>query len=59
MTEILTYGTIDPYLLFWMSEMEEKGIQWDKNMEDEFIQFVVGMIMFCLRNGLKRSLLWE
>lgn len=45
-TEILTYGTIDPYLLFWMSEMEEKGIQWDKNMEDEFIQFVVGMIKF-------------
>ena len=44
--ETLTYGTIDPYLLFWMSEMEEKGIQWDKNMEEEFMQFTIGMIKF-------------
>jgi ubiquinone/menaquinone biosynthesis C-methylase UbiE len=44
--ETLTYGTLDPYLLFWMSEMEEKGIQWEKNMEEEFMQFMVGMIKF-------------
>jgi 2-polyprenyl-3-methyl-5-hydroxy-6-metoxy-1,4-benzoquinol methylase len=44
--ETLTYGTIDPYLLFWMSEMEEKEIQWDKNMEEEFMQFTIGMIKF-------------
>ena len=44
--EILTYGTMNPYLLFWMSEMEEKGIQWNKNMEEEFMQFMVGMIKF-------------
>ena len=44
--ETLSYGTIDPYLLFWMSEMEEKGIQWDKNMEEEFMQFTIGMIKF-------------
>jgi 2-polyprenyl-3-methyl-5-hydroxy-6-metoxy-1,4-benzoquinol methylase len=41
-----TYGTMNPYLLYWMSEMEQKGIQWDKNMESEFTQFVIGMIKF-------------
>ena len=44
--EIQTYGTMDPYELFWMSEMEKKGIQWDKNMEEEFIRFVLGMVKF-------------
>ena len=39
-------GTLNPYVLDWMSEMEKKGIRWDKNMEDEFIQFVIGMIKF-------------
>jgi len=45
-TELNTYGTMDPYLLYWMSRMEQKGIQWDKNMEDEFWSFVFGMILF-------------
>ena len=45
-SKVLTYGTMNPYLLYWMSEMEKKGISWDKNMEDEFIQFMIGMIKF-------------
>jgi hypothetical protein len=45
-TKVLTYGTMNPYLLYWMSEMEKKEISWDKNMEDEFIQFMIGMINF-------------
>ena len=45
-SKVLTYGTMNPYLLYWMSEMEKKGIRWDKNMEDEFIQFMIGMIKF-------------
>tara|TARA_B100001057_G_scaffold492314_1_gene584456 strand:+ start:858 stop:1787 length:930 start_codon:yes stop_codon:yes gene_type:complete len=45
-SKTFTHGTMNPYLLYWMSEMEKKGIQWDKNMEDEFIQFVIGMIRF-------------
>ncbi|CAI8287492.1 MAG: Uncharacterised protein [Owenweeksia sp. TMED14] len=45
-SKTLTYGTMDPYLLYWMSEMEKKGIRWDKNMEDEFMQFIIGMIKF-------------
>lgn len=45
-SKILTYGTMDPYLLYWMSEMEKKGIQWDKNMEEEFWEFMLGMVQF-------------
>ena len=45
-SKIFTYGTMNPYLLYWMSEMEKKGVQWDKNMEKEFTQFVIGMIKF-------------
>ncbi|MEX1189127.1 MAG: class I SAM-dependent methyltransferase [Bacteroidia bacterium] len=45
-TSLFTYGTLDPYLLYWMSEMELKGIEWDKNMENEFFGFLSGMILF-------------
>ena len=45
-SQLLTYGTLNPYLLFWMSEMEQKGIQWTKNMENEFWDFVIGMLKF-------------
>jgi hypothetical protein len=29
-----------------MSEMEKKGIQWTKNMENEFWNFMRGMLRF-------------
>ena len=45
-TQHFNYGTMDPYLLYWMSKMEQKEIKWDKNMEDEFWRFVWGMILF-------------
>lgn len=45
-SQLLTYGTLNPYLLFWMSEMEQKGIQWTKNMENEFWNFMTGMLQF-------------
>jgi hypothetical protein len=44
--KLLSYGTLDPYLLYWMSRMELKSIAWDKNMETEFVDFVKGMIAF-------------
>ncbi|SHF88729.1 Methyltransferase domain-containing protein [Flavobacterium segetis] len=53
-TKLLTYGTMDPYLLYWMSEMEKKGIQWDKNMEDEFWNFMVGMVKFMPKKWLEK-----
>jgi 2-polyprenyl-3-methyl-5-hydroxy-6-metoxy-1,4-benzoquinol methylase len=45
-SQLLTYGTLNPYLLFWMSEIEQKGIPWNKNMENEFWDFVIGMLKF-------------
>lgn len=45
-SELLTYGTMNPYLLYWMSEMEKKEIKWDKNMEEEFLGFMLGIVRF-------------
>jgi 2-polyprenyl-3-methyl-5-hydroxy-6-metoxy-1,4-benzoquinol methylase len=45
-TKLMAYGTMNHYLLYWMSEMEQKGIKWDKNMQDEFWEFMRGMILF-------------
>jgi hypothetical protein len=45
-SQLLTYGTLNPYLLFWMSKMEQKEIQWTKNMENEFWNFMTGMLQF-------------
>jgi len=43
---LYTYGTLDAYLLYWMSRMEQKGMNWYKNMESEFIGFVLGRMAF-------------
>jgi 2-polyprenyl-3-methyl-5-hydroxy-6-metoxy-1,4-benzoquinol methylase len=43
--EILTYGTLNPYTLHWMSRMEQKGINWSASMEPRFIGYVIGMIL--------------
>ncbi|MFT5766162.1 MAG: hypothetical protein ACI8X3_003601, partial [Saprospiraceae bacterium] len=55
---INTFGTLDPYIVYWMSEMEQKNISWDKSMETEFFNYVLGMIRFFpMRwNAKKRSL---
>jgi 2-polyprenyl-3-methyl-5-hydroxy-6-metoxy-1,4-benzoquinol methylase len=52
--ELQSYGTMDPYLLYWMSQMEQKGIKWDKNMEDEFWEFVFGMIRFMPQKWMQK-----
>lgn len=39
-------GTLDPYVLYWMSRMEERGIDWTQSMEGEFVGFVAGMLAF-------------
>lgn len=44
--KLMTYGTMDPYLLYWMSRMEQKGIEWDKDMATEFWPFMAGMAAF-------------
>ncbi len=37
-------GTINPYILTWMSEMEIKGLNWSDSMENQFLNFFCGMI---------------
>jgi 2-polyprenyl-3-methyl-5-hydroxy-6-metoxy-1,4-benzoquinol methylase len=53
--QLTTYGTMNPYLLYWMSEMEEKGIEWDKNMQDEFLGFMVGMVQFMPKKLMEKK----
>lgn len=43
-------GTLDPYNLYWMSEMEQNDIDWRKDMEEEFWPYVIAMIQFRLKN---------
>ncbi len=43
--QILTYGTLNPYTLDWMSRMERKGINWSDSMEPRFIGYVLGMVI--------------
>lgn len=54
--EVNSFGTLDPYVLYWMSEMERKGIRWDKNMEAEFFNYVIGMIGFFPKRMFGKSL---
>ena len=43
--KILTYGTLHPYTLHWMSRMEQQGIDWNSSMENRFIEFLVGKVL--------------
>ncbi len=54
-SKLLTYGTMNPYLLYWMSEMEQKGIEWDKNMENKFWDFMLGMVQFAPKKWMEKS----
>ena len=54
-SKLFTYGTMNPYLLYWMSEMEQKGIEWDKNMENKFLGFMLGMALFMPKKWKEKS----
>ena len=43
--QVLTYGTLDPYTLHWMSQMEKKSIDWEASMEKRFIGYVAGKVL--------------
>jgi 2-polyprenyl-3-methyl-5-hydroxy-6-metoxy-1,4-benzoquinol methylase len=43
--QILTYGTLNPYTLHWMSRMEQKGVNWSASMEPRFLGYVIGMVL--------------
>lgn len=44
--QVNTFGTLDPFVLYWMSEMERKGIDWSQSMESEFYGYVWGLFKF-------------
>mgnify|MGYP002152336711 FL=1 len=39
------YGTMDVYALWWMSRMEQKGLDWTQSLESEFPTFLAGKIL--------------
>ncbi len=59
--KINQHGTLDPYPLFWMGQMERKGIDWSKSMQPKFIGFVAGMIftspIFALKKWLSAGVM--
>lgn len=54
--QTLSYGTLDPYNLYWMSRMEQRGIDWSQDMEQEFWGYVRGMVAFLPKRWLGSSL---
>jgi ubiquinone/menaquinone biosynthesis C-methylase UbiE len=48
-------GTLDPYNLYWMSEMERKEINWQKNMETEFWAYTRGMLLFNVKRMFSKK----
>lgn len=42
---IKTYGTLDPYPLFWMGIQERFGTDWGRSMQKKFVGYVAGMVL--------------
>ncbi|MFN4121859.1 MAG: class I SAM-dependent methyltransferase [Flavobacteriales bacterium] len=36
-----TYGSLDPFVLWWLGEREKKKLNWNKSMESEFPKFLL------------------
>lgn len=53
--DINNQGTLDGYIVYWMSEMEQKGIDWKKDMAPEFWPYVYGMMAFKFKNLFARN----
>lgn len=51
------YGTMDVYALWWMSRMEQKGLDWTASLEKAFPAFLAGKILtmpfFALQRWLR------
>lgn len=43
--KVLRHGTLDAFTLWWMGQMEKKGIDWSKSMEDEFWPLLIRNIL--------------
>lgn len=47
-------GTMDPYILHWMSRMEERDVDWTGDFGRRFPGFVLGKVLWGVRFGLRR-----
>lgn len=47
-------GTMDPYILHWMSRMEQRGVDWSGDFARRFPGFVLGRALWALRHGFRR-----
>ncbi len=48
-------GSLDPFVLYWMSEMNRKQLAWDKNLESEFWPYVASSVRFKLKHWNKKN----
>ena len=51
--EIFKHGSLDPYVLEWMSRMEASGIDWTTSMAPRFPRFLAGKVAWTLRHGAR------
>ena len=47
-------GTMDPYILHWMSRMEERGVDWAGDFGRRFPGFLTGKLLWTARFGTRR-----
>ena len=52
---ILSHGTLDPYVLHWMSRMERRGVDWSRGMAPRFPGFLAGKLATAPWFALARS----
>ncbi len=52
---VFSYGSLDPYILDWMSRKEAERIDWSQSMESEFVNFVIGMIGYFPQSIFQKS----
>lgn len=53
--KVQSSGSMDPFVLYWMSEMNKKKMAWNGNLENEFWPFVASSIQFKLRHWNKKN----
>jgi ubiquinone/menaquinone biosynthesis C-methylase UbiE len=53
--EIRQAGTLDPYVLDWMSRMERRGIDWSEGMAARFPGFLAGKVLWEARHARRKE----
>ena len=51
----MRYGSLDPWVLEWMSRMEARGVDWTESMEPRFAEFLAGKVLWTARHGRRAA----